>query len=316
MADLTGIQAGQTVKIVGNDATGTETNPVGADASGHMHVIDVSTGTNGGPVTPKSSLIAGKETASGNMIPIQVDIEGRLVTSAITGFGANFSFGDVTTAVIARVPVRRTTYTEPTANAQRSISSSSALDTAIGTGARTVKLTYCTITGTGPFTEIITLNGIIPVNTVATNIGLIEKIEVMTAGSTGSNVGILTLFVLAAGLGGVIGTISATNNQTFWAHHYIPVGKIANITGISCGHSGTTVGSGGVFTINTRPVGVTDAIEQQSSDFIRLYGQSSTFSRNYVSPLKIAGPARLVVYVTPESSTSVIYRAAIDYFEP
>jgi hypothetical protein len=261
-------------------------------------------------------MIGGFYPASGLMIPIQVDDVGRLVTSAITGFGANFAFGDVTTSATTRVAVRRTAYIEQTVDAQRSIASASALDTAAGTGARTVNITYYDQTGAGPFNETITLNGTTYVNTVNTNICFIEEMKVATAGSTGSNAGIITLRAATAGGGVIVGTIAALNNQTFWAHHYVPIGKICNITGVSAGHNGTTVGSGALFVVSAQPIGVPNAIEAQVTDFIRLYGQSSTFSRNYTSPVKVTGPARLQVYVTPETSTSTIYRSAVDFFEP
>lgn len=277
---------------------------------------DSSIGTNNSIAPTTSTLVGGKDTTNGNIIPLAVDTQGRLVTSAITGFGANFSFGDVTTAATTRVVIRRTAYTEQTTNAQRSLVSSSANDAAAGTGARTVLITYMDQTGAGPFTETITLNGTTPVNTVSTTICFIEKMEVVTAGSTGSNVGIITLRAATGGGGVVVGTIAATDRQTFWAHHYVPTGKTCNITGISCGHNGTTVGSGALFTINALTIGVANSIEKQISDFVRLYGQSSTFSRSYVSPVKFNGPARLQVYLTPETSTSIIYRAAIDFFEP
>lgn len=316
MADLTDIQAAQSIKIVGTDSAGLETNPVGADSDGNIKAITPNIGTNNATTSPKSALIAGNYPTGGIQIPIQVDDQGRLVTSAITGFGANFSFGDITTSATTRVIVRRTAYIEQTTNAQRSIASASANDTAAGTGARTVKITYMDQTGAGPFTETITLNGTSFVNTVSTTICFIEKMEVATAGSTGSNVGILTLKAATAGGGATIGTVAATDNQTFWAHHYVPTGKVCNITGISCGHNGTTVGSGGLFTVQAFQIGIANGIEKQISDFVRLYGQSSTFARNYTSPIKFTGPARLQVYLTPETSSATIYRAAVDFFEP
>jgi hypothetical protein len=39
MADLTGIQSSQSVKIVGNDSTGAETNPVNSDTFGNLQVV-------------------------------------------------------------------------------------------------------------------------------------------------------------------------------------------------------------------------------------------------------------------------------------
>lgn len=313
MADLTGVQAAEQVKIVGNDSTGLETNPVGADSSGNLQVINPNIVTNNSTTATKSALIAGNYPAGGIQVPVQVDDQGRLVTSAITGFGANFSFGDITTVATTRVPLRRTAYIEQTVNAQREILSSSANDTSAGTGARTVLITYYDQTCAGPFTETVILNGTGVVLTSNTNICFIEKMEVVTAGSTGSNVGTITIRTIADA---VIGTIAPTNNQTFWAHHYVATGKICNITGISCGHNGTTVGSGALFTLQSKPLNNANAIEKQISDFVRLYGQSSTFARNYVSPLKIPGPARLQVYVTPETTTSTIYRCAVDFFEP
>ena len=316
MADLTDIQAAQSVKIIGSDSSGLETFPVASDSANNLKVTTPNIGTNDGTSTTSSSLVAGRYPAGNLMIPVQVDDQGRLVTSAITGFGADFTFGDINTSALTRVLVRRTAYTEQTTNAQRSIASANANDTAAGTGARTVQITYLTATGTGPFTETVTLNGTSYVNTVATNICYIEEMRVLTAGSSGSNTGILTLKAATAGGGATIGTINATNNQTFWCHHYVPIGKICNITGISCGHNGTTVGSGALFTINAKYFTVTNGVETQVSDFVRLYGQTSTFSRSYASPIKVAGPARLQTYVTPESASSIIYRAAFDFFEP
>lgn len=297
MADLTDAESSQSIKIAGATGTGSEAN-----------FADVTTGNR------LKTLIAGSDGIS--ELTVLTDSAGRIITSSLTGYGADFAFGDITTSALTRVLVKRTTYTEQTTNAQRSVASASANDASAGTGARTVRITYLDSTGAGPYTETLTLNGTTGVNTVATNICFIEQIEVLTAGSTGSNVGIITLYS-AINKGGVaIGTISATNNQTFWAHHYVPIGKTCNITGISCGHNGTTVGSGALFTINAKYFTITNAVESQVSDFVRLYGQTSTFARTYSSPIKVVGPARLQVYVTPETASSTIYRAAFDFFEP
>jgi hypothetical protein len=260
--------------------------------------------------------MVGKTSTTGNLSYLKVDENGGLVTTALTGFGADFAFGDITSASLTQKQVRRTTYTEQSANAQRSIASANAADAAAGTGARTVKITYLTATGTGPFTETVTLNGTTYVNTVATDICFIEQMEVMTVGSGGTNAGILTLKEATAGGGATIGTINAGDKQTFWAHHYVPAGKVSNITGISVSHSGTTVGSGGVFLVKAQALPIANQIEVQVSDFVRLYGQSSTFARAYTSPVKVTGPARIVLFVTPETASSTVYRGAIDFFVP
>lgn len=315
MADLTDIQAAQMIKIIGQDSSGGETTPVGSDSRNNLKVVDESINLNDTAIPTRSSLIAGTDENDIQRV-LLTDDQGRLVTSALTGYGADFAFGDIRTAALTRVLVRRTAYTEQTVNGQRSIASTSALDTAAGTGARTIKIEYLDQTGAGPFSETLTLNGTTGVNTVATNICFIEQITVLTAGSTGSNAGVITLYTAINKGGSAIGTITETNNQTFWAHHYIPTGKTCNVTGISCGHSGTTVGSGALFTLNAKNLSVSTNIERQVSDFVRLYGQTSTFSRNYSSPIKVIGPARLQMYVTPETTSSTTYRGAFDFFEP
>lgn len=282
----------------------------GANVPGHY---DPTYGNNSTPVPAQGQLVMGSDGTNG--VPLAVDSLGRLVTSSLTGFGAGFTFGDVTTSALTRVLVKRTTYTEQTSNAQRSIVSANANDTAAGTGARTVLLTYLNAAGTLA-TETLTLNGTTPVNTVSTTICYIENIKVLTAGSGGANAGIITLKAATAGGGATIWTIATGDNQTFGAHHYVPVSKTCNITGISCGHNGTTVGSGALFTIHMKDLATANSIESQVSDFVRLYGQTSTFSRIYQSPIKVIGPARLQMYVTPETASSTIYRSAFDFFEP
>jgi hypothetical protein len=246
---------------------------------------------------------------------LNLDQNGNLIVTALSGYGASFNFGDIATAATATVAVRRTPYNEPTVTGQRSFASSSANDTAAGTGARSLTLTYIKSDGSGPFTETINLNGTTGVNTVATDILFVERIVVETVGSGGVNAGIITMYTSINKGGTVIGTIAVGNNQTYWAHHYIPTGKVCNITGVSCGSTSTTVGSGGLFFLRGQKL-FNGNPDNQISDFIRLYGQSSTFSRVYQSPIKIAGPARLTLFVTPESTTAQTYRGAFDFFEP
>lgn len=237
------------------------------------------------------------------------------VTAAPVSATPGISNGFVSTASVNTFAVRATTYNEQTTNAQRSISSASVNDTAAGTGARTVLLTYYTSAGVGPLTETITLNGTTAVNTVATNICYVESIVVKTAGSGGVNAGILTLFVSTAGGGGTLGTIAASANETFWAHHYVATGKACHITSLWVGHSGTVVGSGGLFFLLALQQGIANAVQENVSGFTRLYGQSSTISRNYGTAIKVIGPARILMYVTTESSSALIYRGAFDFYD-
>lgn len=228
--------------------------------------------------------------------------------------GEDLVFGSVTLSLLGQAAVRATTYTEQASNAQRSINSSSVLDTSAGTGARTVRVTYYTVTGTGPFTEDLTLNGITAVNTVSTTICFIENIMVLTAGSGGSNAGIITLHSAAAGVG-TIGTIAIGDNQTLWAHHYVALNKTCYINALSCGNNATTVGSGGIFTLKEKPTTVANAVEIQVTDFTRVGGTNDAFVRPFSSAIPIVGPARITAYVSPEAASTVTQYASIDFVE-
>lgn len=270
--------------------------------------------TNNGAWLGSTAPTIGQKTMA-NSIPVVIPSDQTLsVSTAPASSTPGFTQGNITTAAIATVAVRQTAYTEQSSNAQRSIVSANANDTSAGTGARTVRLTYLTVAGVQN-TETLTLNGTTPVNTVATDICYIEKMEILTAGSGGVAAGIISLKAATAGGGATIGSIAAGETQTYWAHHYVPTGRVCNITSQWGGHTGTTVGSGATFTIRARDQSIANSIERQVSDSFRLYGQSSSVQRNYGSPIRVTGPARLVTYVLPETATSTNYRASFDYYE-
>ena len=124
----------------------------------------------------------------------------------------------ITTASAAEVPVNSTTYNEQTSGAQRSLKSASANDAAAGSGARTVRVIYYKLAadGTirGPFSEVVTLNGQTAVPMVATDLALVERIELVTAGSGGVPAGAITLYAAADGTGTAIAQIGAGQPRT------------------------------------------------------------------------------------------------------
>ncbi len=395
MADLSDLQAAQTVKIVGTDATGVESNPVNADTNGNIKAIDYATSATGSAVPSNASLIGGRNP-SGNLSAIQVDANGyqmmvgniaagsadsgnplkiggifnttlptvtngqrvdfqatakgsqhvnlrngsdgtemigqktmvasipvvlpsdqtlTVTSSPLPATGSKFSFGQVTTSATTQVPVNSTTYTEQTTNGQRSIASANANDTAAGTGARTVQITYYDQTGAGPFTENLTLNGTTGVNTVSTTICFIENIKVLTVGSTGSNVGIISLYTAINKGGSVFGTIAATANQTFWTHHYVPSGKTSFISGFSGGTSGTSSSQNGNFVLKATTPTIANSAEIQVSDNVIATGAGNSVARVYNSPIQIVGPARVRALVTPGATSTYTTFASFDYID-
>jgi hypothetical protein len=241
------------------------------------------------------------------------DVQGRL---SIVPAGANattkgFSFGQVVLAATTVAPVRGTAYIEQTSNAQRSLVSTSASDAAAGTGARKVKITYYTATFTGPFEETVTLNGTTAVNTVATDICYIEKLDVTEVGSGGVAAGVISLKAATGGGGATIWSIAATFNQTHGAHHYVATGKTCFITGQLVGIKGADTTSG---FLRSLALGVANAAEAQISDQIRAPTSGQSF-RSYGTPITVVGPARIVAYAAPDSSSSRTYYASFDFYE-
>lgn len=286
------------------------------------------TGSGGGGSTQVEGRAADGSTPVGNPVliggqdgtnvqSVLTDSQGRIVIapSGAVSLLAGFKVGYIILSAITTAAVRATTYTEQATDARRSVASANANDTAAGTGARTIKITYYNQTGAGPYTDTVTLNGTSYVNTVATDICFIEQMEVMTVGSGGANVGIITLKAAIGGGGATIGSIAASDNRTFWSHHYVPTGKTTYVTSLSIGHNGTTVGSGGLYTLKSIVIGTGNQPEKQISDFFRLYGQSSAVTRTFGTAIPVSGPAKITMYVTPESATTITFRGSFDFYE-
>jgi len=299
--------ASQPVVIASNQSA----VPVSMAASGYGGQVE---GRAADGSTPVGNPVLFGGSDGTNTQTILTDNLGRIIT-APSGAGANvagFALGTMVTTAITDVPVRATTYTEPAVNAQRSLSSASANDTAAGTGARQVRITYLDATGAGPFTETVTLNGTTAVATVATNICFIERMEVVSVGSTGSNVGIITLFVNAAGGGGTIGTIAATTNRTFWAHHYTPTSKSSFITSMA----GNNTNTSNVTVLSVRAkVLAANTLDVIVSDYVAVGGPTAQESRTFGTAIQVTGPARLTLYGAPAGTPSITTRASFDYYD-
>lgn len=208
------------------------------------------------------------------------------------------SFGYLGTSSVATVTVRASAYTPPGNNAQRSVKSTNANDSSAGTGARKVKITYLDADCNGPFTETVTLNGVNGVNTVATNIALIEKLEVVEVGSGGGNVGAIQLMTGLAGAGSVVGQIQVGDNQTYWAHHYVPAGKKCSITGLD---GASSVAAGGLTPNVLNPI--SPLVPQHALDVTMRHG-TVHIHRPYTIPLPVDGPAIIFLNERPDVATA------------
>lgn len=211
---------------------------------------------------------------------------------------AGRSFGYTSTNSTATKTVRATNYTPQGTDQQRSVRSTNANDTSAGTGARKVKITYFDASCAGPFTETVTMNGTTAVNTVASNIALIEKVEVAEVGSGGGNVGTIEIWTLTGGTGSIWGSIAASDNQTYWAHHYVATGKQAYIQNMNIGSSNLNGGA----TLNVlNPVDT--SVPQQALD-ATIRHQAPTLVRPYTVPIQVLGPAIIFLNERPDANTA------------
>lgn len=221
----------------------------------------------------------------------------------------------------ALTPVRATTYTEQTTNFTGSVVSSSANDTSAGTGARTIRITYFDQTGAGPFTEDKSLNGTSATNLVSTDHCFIDKIEVLTAGSTGTNAGTISLFTGAAGAGTLVGTIavgSIVNNpsnrgdgRTLWAHKYVPLNKTASIAAFSGGGLGNQAAQ--IYLRVFSPL-VPNDVDRDIGHYLTVQA-SGGYASLEGAVFRVAGFARVTAYVTANGSNTR-YVASFSYSEP
>ncbi len=230
-------------------------------------------------------------------------------------FPATAAFGTrngyVSTAATTNVAVRATVYTAQASAAQRSVKSSSANDTAAGTGARSVRVTYYDNLMAGPKTEDIILNGTTAVNTVNTDIQYIERIDVLTTGSTQGNAGTISLMAAVAGGGATIGTVAAGDNGTFWAHHYVAAGLQAYVRNVRvC--SSVVAGASNLQASGDPALG-TGLPSKIVSGTLR-HG-TTTLVVPWDPPLVVQGPALLIMNDKPDAATANVVFAAFDYVE-
>lgn len=218
--------------------------------------------------------------------------------------------GYVGTSATSGVAVRATSYSPQGANAQRSVKSTSASDTAAGTGAQAVTINYLD-TSFALHSETVTLNGTTGVNTVGTNIAYIENMVVSQVGTGGGNAGTIEIMTATAGGGSVWGSIAAGDNQTFWAHHYVPAGLTCYLLGFI---GGATVVAGQTILNHFGNPGATNLPELQIGvTIVHLAG--SSFEHTFEVPLSVVGPDLILLVERPVAVTASTAVAGFEYIQ-
>jgi len=224
---------------------------------------------------------------------------------------ANQRGGYVGTSGTGGVAIRATAYTPQGTNAQRSIKSSNVNDTAAGTGARQVRITYLN-TSYELKTEDITLNGTTAVNTVATDIAFLEKMEVIVTGNQGGgNAGTISIYTQTGGGGSVWGSIATSDNMTYWAHHYVPSGKTCYLLCITSG--GSVVGGAATFNHSGDPLDTHSPQKGLGATFV--HSAANYCDHEFKIPLALPGPDFVWLVERPFAATASTAYGFFEYVE-
>lgn len=218
--------------------------------------------------------------------------------------------GYTPTSATSGKAIYSTTYTAQGANAQRSVKSSAAADSAAGTGARTIRLTYLTAAFELK-TEDITLNGTTAVVTVATDIAYVESMIVLTVGSGGGNAGTISLHTNTLGSGVTWASIAVSDNQTFWAHHYVPAGKTCYLLAVN---AGATVVAGQT-NINVIQDPSVPTNPQMQIGITLVHAAANSWAYTYKIPLAVVGPALIWLTERPVAVTASTALAGFEYIQ-
>lgn len=242
--------------------------------------------------------------------PIITPLPYAISAGLISGVTANRVQGYTTTSATSGKVIRATTYTPQGTNAQRSINSTSASDTSAGTGARTVTINYLD-TSFVSHSETVTLNGTTAVATVGTNIAFIESIAVASVGSGGGNVGTIQVWTANNGTGSVWGSIAASDNQTFWAHHYVPSGATCYLLAFTCG--ATVVA--GQTNLNHSGNPLSTNVPQLQIGPTLMHAAAAPWDHDFEVPLAVTGPDLIWLVERPTATTASTALGGFEYIQ-
>ena len=194
------------------------------------------------------------------------------------------------------------TYTYLAAASVLKISSSSANDAAVGTGARTVYISGLD-SSYNEINEVVTLNGQTEVNTVNSYLRVF-RMYVVTAGSGATAAG-----TIYAGTGTVTSGVPANiyamiligANQTQMALWTVPAGYTFYLMGVFYSSGGTTANAYTNFQLNQRPLG--GVFRQQSSNRMAANG---SFVLDLHTPLRFPEKTDLEVRAVTSSGSATV----------
>jgi hypothetical protein len=244
--------------------------------------------------------VAPPEYLLGNLVNVSTTLDFRmavaigLLPSVISGH----TTGYVAATSTGITNVRASTYVPQTSQGQRSLVSTSSLDTSSGIGAQKITINYLN-NSLQLLQDTVTLNGTTAVNTNATDIQFVENMVVLTSGTDLTNEGTVSMMTGLAGAGTVMAAINAFDGATFYAHHYVPSGVTCYITKNT--GSGTLAVGRSYLTVGGDPR--TTAPKLQIGDIV-VHLAGGTEDHEYDTPIVVVGPNYVLAVENPVSAVA------------
>lgn len=211
----------------------------------------------------------------------------RTAVTAVTGGN------DVWQGTAAIIPIPNQTVGE-----QMTVVSTSASDASAGVGVQALDIHGLDATGL-EVSEIVTLNGTTPVNTIRTNWRFNQSIHAQTVGTTGYAVGTITIYKTGSATT-VYNQLTPGGNMSLSASRMVPFGKTLYITNLSVmGVDNTSV------TVRLRSTSTFEDILTTGNFFLFKDTSlllNSTREKNFKVPLKF--PSLCIVKFTAYATTA------------
>jgi len=150
----------------------------------------------------------------------------------LRGFGTRLSISAAVTGDDVWMGTATTLPIPPDVGEQMQVVSTSLSDSAAGIGANTVDIHYIDAAGIMKY-ETVTMNGVTPVLTVATNIRFVQEMHVVSAGTNLLAVGTISLSK-AAVPATIYTQIQLGTNQSLNTARMVPANKVLLITSFGC----------------------------------------------------------------------------------
>lgn len=259
-----------------------------------------------------ASTAANQTTANTSLASIDSKLTAPLSVTETQDPNPFHRSGNVSTAATTQTRIMETAFTYTGSNVTPFIASGSANDTLAGTGAQKITITYYKADGSGPFTDTENMQGVTGFFAAST-MAFIEKVQVTQVGSGGVNAGQILISNLAPL--STMAAIAAGENETFYCHHFVPLGKTAHITQFSYGSEATAVGQGGTFTLRKQSIPLASNPALAVTGDLYLVGTSSTDGIIFPTPIVVVGPAVIFGLITPDSATANTFTALIGGYE-